>query len=230
MEEAKKKKYQPTIMSAVDELQRAYRSLNKLYYSGELEDVVITVQSDTARRAYAWITVGKTWKDNTTTEFHEINIVAEFLNRPAEEVIASLLHEMAHLYNMQNGIQDTSRGGTYHNKEFKKTAEAHGLLIEHHKTYGWTITRPNVETLAWVEQNVRKGCFRMQRKSTWKDGTPKVTGGEDESGKPVVAKKGGSNNIRYSCPKCKLVVRASRNLDGKLKCVECDEILIGGAK
>ena len=41
-----------------------------------------------------------------------------------------MLHEMAHLYNLENGIKDTSRAGTYHNAKFKATAEEHGLICE----------------------------------------------------------------------------------------------------
>ena len=226
----KKRRYQVTIMSAVDELQRAFRGLNKLYYNGELEDVIISIQTDPRRQAYAWISVGKVWNDKTENWYREINIVAEWLNRSPEEVIASLLHEMAHLYNMQKGIKDCSRGGSYHNEKFKETAKAHGLNISFHKSYGWTITTPNVETITWVKENVRAGCFRFNRIMTWADGTPKKPkgSGEDESGRPTVVKKGGSNIIKYICPKCGMIVRASRNLDGKIKCVDCDEILIRG--
>lgn len=226
MEEIRKRKYQPNIMSAIDELQRCFRALNAKYYNNKLEDVVITIQSDTTRSAYAWLSVHKVWKDNKESDYHEINMVAEFLNREPKEVISSLLHEMAHLYNLQNNIQDCSRGGTYHNQHFKEAAEAHGLNVEHNKKYGWTITTANVETIAWVEENVRKGCFRMKRKGAWKDGTPKVTKGEDENGKPAVEKKGKSNIIKYICPKCALIIRASKNIDGKVKCVDCDEIMI----
>lgn len=226
MEENKKRKYQPTIMSAVDELQRCYRKLNAKYYGGELADVVITIQSDPKRAAYAWITVGKTWNDKTENWYHEINMVAEYLNRNPEEVIASLLHEMAHLYNLMNGVQDCSRGGTYHNEKFKKAAEEHGLTVEHNKKYGWTITKATDETKEWVKENVREGCFRMRRGAFWTDGKPKVTTGEDESGKPKVTKKGGSNIRKYICPGCGLIIRASKDITGKVKCVDCDEVMI----
>lgn len=220
-----KRKYQATIMSAVDELQRCYRALNKLYYNGVLEDVIITIQSDVKRSAYAWISVAKVWKDNTETSYHEINIVAEYLNRDPTEVVASLLHEMAHLYNMQQGVQDVSRGGQYHNTHFKFAAETHGLTCEHNKTYGWTITKATDQTAEWVKQNVRTGCFRMNRSQVWADGKPKTVSGEDDNGKPAVTKKGGSNIRKYICPDCGLIIRASRNIDGKVKCIECDKVM-----
>mgnify|MGYP000220075057 CR=1 FL=1 len=58
---------------------------------------------------------------------------------------------MAHLYNLVHGIRDTSsQSGAYHNKRFKATAEAHGLVIDHHEKYGWTITSPSEELLDFI--------------------------------------------------------------------------------
>lgn len=222
----KRKRYQVTIMSAVDELQRSFRGLNKLYFNGELEDVIITIQTDPRKAAYAWISLGKTWNDKTENWYHEINMVAEWLNRDPVDVIASLLHEMCHLWNLQRGIQDCSRGGSYHNERFKEVALTHGLLCGHHKTYGWTITSANDETKAWVKENVRAGCFRFSRIMTWKDGTPKKPTGESDAGKPTVQKKGKSNIIKYVCPSCGLICRTSKDADGKIKCVDCDDIFI----
>lgn len=58
-----KRRYPPTIMSAVDELQRAFRGLNKVYFDGKLEDVIITIQADHRKQAYAWISADKRWSD-----------------------------------------------------------------------------------------------------------------------------------------------------------------------
>lgn len=216
-----KKRYQVTIMSAVDELQRAFRGLNKLYFQSQLEDVIITIQTDPRRAAYAWISVAKTWNDKSENWYHEINIVAEWLNRAPENVIASLLHEMCHLWNMQRGVQDCSRGGTYHNERFKETALTHGLTCEHDKRYGWTITGPTKELKEWTKKNVRSGCFRFAKAQTWKDGTPKTGAIEGADGKPKVDKKGKSNIRKYHCPKCGLIIRASKNIDGKVLCIDC---------
>lgn len=219
----KKKKYQVTIMSAVDELQRAYRGLNTLYFDGKLEDVIITIQTDPRRAAYAWISVAKTWNDKSANWYHEINIVAEWLNRDPSDVCASLLHEMCHLYNLMRGVQDCSRGGTYHNELFKEIALTHGLTCDKSEKYGWTITGPTDELREWVKTNVRKGCFRFQRLQTWADGTPKKTktGDTNDKGGPAVEKKGKSNIIKYVCPHCKTIVRASKNIDNILVCWPC---------
>ena len=61
-----------------------------------------------------------------------------------------MLHEMAHLYDLTHGTKDVSNNGYYHNLKFKETAEAHGLHIKQHATYGWTITTLTEETAAWL--------------------------------------------------------------------------------
>lgn len=57
-------------------------------------------------------------------------------------VAATLIHEMVHLYNIKQGIQDRSRGGTYHNKKFKGEAEKYMIRIEKHENCGRAITTP----------------------------------------------------------------------------------------
>ena len=51
---------------------------------------------------------------------------------------------------METGIKDTSNNGVYHNRRFKEQAEAHGLTVDHHEKYGWTITSPSEELLDFI--------------------------------------------------------------------------------
>lgn len=88
---------------------------------------------------------------------YEINISTATLDRPIEETTATLCHECAHLYALTHGIKDTSgAGNSYHNKRFKAIAEAHGLVIDHHAKYGWTITSPSLELLDFIEAQAGK--------------------------------------------------------------------------
>ena len=87
------------------------------------------------------------WKAGEDEGHYEINLCAEYLNRPFEETCGTLLHEMVHLQNLQDGVQDTSRSGLYHNKKFRETAEAHGLTVEKGEKYGWHKTTLNPEAL-----------------------------------------------------------------------------------
>lgn len=69
---------------------------------------------------------------------------------------------MVHLQNLQDGVQDTSRSGTYHNKKFKEAAEAHGLTVEKGEKYGWHKTTLNPEALEFV-QSLGKQGFTLVR-------------------------------------------------------------------
>ena len=121
-----------TIQSAIDELQRMFKLLNETYFNGELERPVITLHTDHTGGMYGWITVGKVWVSKDKAYYREINLCAEHLNRPTENVITTLAHEMSHLWNLEREIQDTSRKGTYHNTRFREVAERCGLIVKQH--------------------------------------------------------------------------------------------------
>jgi len=217
--------YEVTIMSAIDELQRMFRKLNEKYFDNELEKVIITIQADVTSGAYAWISENPVWNDKTKQMHREINITAEHMQREADLIITSLLHEMCHLKNIQDGIQDTSRSGTYHNKHFKEVAETRDLIIGKHEMYGYCITTPTIDLSKWINENCRVGCFRYQRAKTYKSGTPKITKpGKDGKEKTISRTKQSSR--KYVCPSCGLTVRATREVVGKLLCVDCNKILI----
>jgi len=218
-------KGQITIQSAIDELQRNFKMLNEMYFNNELEKPVIAILTDVTSGAYDWITVNKVWSSKDMKWYREINLCAEYLNRDTELVITTLLHEMCHLYNIQNGIQDTSSPETYHNKKFKEVAERCGLAVEKSEKYGYCITRPTQELTDIVKSKTRAGCFKLERMKTYRDGTPKTTTtGTDGKEKTVSRTK--QSMRKYTCSVCSLIVRASKDISNKLKCIDCDEIFI----
>ena len=77
-------------------LEKLYDKLNAAFFDGELERPVITIQSSS--RSYGHYTLYDAWSVKGAG-YKEINIAAGTLNRPIEEVIATLLHEMSHQYN-----------------------------------------------------------------------------------------------------------------------------------
>ena len=83
-------------------LEKMFRVLNDHYFSGEIEEPIITIQS--TPRAYGHVTVAKSWHRADGEARHELNIGAGTIDRPVECVVATLLHEMVHLHNLQNGI------------------------------------------------------------------------------------------------------------------------------
>lgn len=199
-------------------LEKIFRTINQDSFNGELEEPIITIQSTPG--AYGHVTVGKAWKRGEE-ERHELNICADWLQRPIEEVVATMVHEMVHLYNIAHGVQDCSNNGVYHNRKFKEEAEKHMLRIEKHEKYGWTITSPTDELLDYI---LKQGWeeFEMSRNrpgyfgaSGGKSGGRKPTGG----GMGGVQKPKGSNSRKYVCPCCGAIVRATRDLE--LICKPC---------
>lgn len=73
----------------------------------------------------------------------------------------------------------------YHNLKFKATAEAHGLHIEKHDKYGWTVTTLAPE--AWIWETLCKDKINASRLPV--EGTTK--GG---------SKKTKNRSIKYVCP------------------------------
>jgi hypothetical protein len=70
----------------------------------------------------------------------EVLLAGEALHLAPEAVFEVLLHEAAHGLNAARRIQDSSRGGRYHNVRFKATAEDLGLVVEQGRPYGWART------------------------------------------------------------------------------------------
>ena len=124
-----------------------FRELNKHYFAGKLPEPIISLKKTPS--AYGHITCSKVWQAGGENKY-EINISSATLDRPTEETASTLLHEMVHEYCMETGIKDTSNNGVYHNRRFKEQAEAHGLTVDHHEKYGWTITSPSEELLDFI--------------------------------------------------------------------------------
>ena len=130
---------------AAGQLEKMFRELNKHYFAGKLPEPIISLKKTPS--AYGHITCSKVWQAGGENKY-EINISSATLDRPIEETASTLLHEMVHEYCMETGIKDTSNNGVYHNRRFKEQAEAHGLTVDHHEKYGWTITSPSEELAA----------------------------------------------------------------------------------
>lgn len=202
-----------SLKNIIQKLEDLFEQFNVKFYDGQVQIPVITVSPDMTKGAYGWCTSWKAWKKAEASEnemdkqedpvgYYEINLCAEHLARPFTEVCATLLHEMVHLWNLQNEVQDTSRGGTYHNKKFKQVAEEHGLIIEQHPKYGWTLTTLNDESKAFIDGMNEKG-FGIYRSKL-----PKIKAASSSSSK------------KYVCPCCGLIIRATKEVH--VICADCD--------
>ena len=204
-----------SISEIVAKTETMFDLFNDHFYAGELARPAITVSPDGGRGAYGWCTVYEIWQANGEA-YREINICGE--------VAGTMLHEMAHLYNLTHGIKDVSNNGYYHNKKFKETAEAHGLVISHHHTYGWTTTDLSPDTAAWLAQQPGMNDIAANRQATIRIKSNGEGEGDDDVETTTTVKGGRSTSknrsIKYVCPKCGAIIRATKLVN--VVCGDCN--------
>lgn len=200
-------------------LNKVFDLLNAEFFESELSRPTITIQS--TPKAYGHFSLREDTWVSTLGGTHEINIGAGTLSRPIEEVAATLLHEMVHYWNYIHGIQDCSRGNTYHNRKFKAAAEAHGLIVDHHDKYGWTITKPSDKLLEVILKYDLTDILlnRNEFNGFQITGTGTHSGADFDT---MATRK--SSTRKYLCPCCGMIVRATRNVN--VACLDCDEQLL----
>lgn len=195
----------------IKELHKAFDYLNKEFYNNQLPKVIITIQSKGKRNCLGWFTTGKVWsednKEGTETKY-EINISAEYANREFIDIMKTIHHEMIHLFCAIYDIKNTSRGGTYHNTNFKKVSEEHGFYYPENaydKKYGWSFSELTEETIEKIKSfGLDESVFTLKRCDF------------DTSGEK---KKKKSNIIKWQCS-CGVIIRSSK--DGiNIICGEC---------
>ena len=210
-----------TYNRAAGYLNKIFDLLNAKYFENALSRPIITIQS--TPKAYGHYTLYDAWSIDGEKGMREINIGAGTLSRPIENIVSTLLHEMIHYWNDQNGIKDCSRGGTYHNKKFKELAEACELNVQCHPTYGWSVTSPSEKTLEFcLEHNLTE--IRITRNDL---SILIPTGTGNGSGALTPTENGArkkSSTRKYACPCCGLSVRATRNVN--IACIDCSEQLV----
>ena len=206
----------------VNQLEKMFRELNKDFFDNALEMPVISVAPSS--RSYAHYTPWDAWEAKDKQR-REINIASGTLNRPLELITASLVHEMVHMYNdTVLNLQDTSRGGVYHNKLFAQACADHGLICTRTEKYGWSHTEPSDDLLEWVLLHDEFNEIELCRHDI---GAVAVGIGAKsaESGTVrVVTAKGHSR--RYVCPHCHTIVRATKAVN--LICADCMTPMVEG--
>ena len=203
------------------QLEKLFRMMNDDFFGGQLEMPIITIQS--TPRAYGHYSVAPVWTVNGEEKRHEINIGAGTLDRDIEYTVATLLHECCHYYNdTVLNVQDCSRGGTYHNKQFKATAESVGLIVTKSDKYGYAHTAPSDSLLEWIIDHLDSiNEIKLNRN----EGGIRITGGNNSgnaSGQ-TPGKNPNSHSIKYVCPHCGQIARTTKI--SNLICGDCMEAL-----
>lgn len=206
----------------VNQLEKMFRALNADLFDNALATPIITVIP--TPKAYAHYVPYDIW-DTKDDSKREINIASGTLNRPLENILASLLHEMVHMYNdTVLNIQDTSRNGTYHNKAFATACREHGLICTKTEKYGWSHTEPDDTLLEWLLNHNELREIEMCRTDTRY--MPTGIGSRSASGGIQIITTAKGNSRRYICPCCHTIVRATRIVN--IVCGDCAVKMIEG--
>lgn len=190
------------------------------------------------------------WRESGWVEAHEghghatrhgeMFVAGETLAKGAKHTVESMLHEGAHAWATEAEIQDTSRQGRWHNKEFRKLGEKLGLEYTSpnaNPLHGYSFMTMTEETEAQYAGLIAK--LDTAIRATIKMPAFVTTGGnEGEAGGEFVhggrrPKTGGSssttNNLKLTCG-CEKpnIIRASKAVATKMviRCDECEELFL----
>ena len=192
------------------ELDRIFDIFNEKFYNMKLSKPIINIATNGKKHnTLGWFTTQKVWKSLNGNSYYEITICAEFLHRDITEICSTLLHEMVHLYCEENDIKDVSRSGIYHNKNFRKVAESHGLTIKYDEKIGHSLSSLNEDTRTFVSRVVRLSVFTLTRNEL-----------ASENSNPPAGETKKSSTRKYYCPSCRTRIRATKEVN--VVCYDCN--------
>lgn len=214
---------------AVQAIETAYRAIQRKYAG--TPDATIVVKRD--QHAWGHTTVAKTWAPSaadadTDASHFEIMISGENLRRGAEFVVATLLHESSHAYNLAAGVLDTDMNGR-HNRKFADEAERRGLAVTQVGWHGWTGTTLPEKRDAFVTRliaTVQRGLAKAAAPAKMNLSHLGLTGTEGAEapakgkaggltlvpGAPVAPPKRGNRNLIKAVCGCGDSIRLSRGV------------------
>lgn len=207
-------------------LEYGFDVLNEVYFDSALPPIVISIMS--SPRSNGHFTINKEWRI-AEERFNEINISAEHLDRPIENIMATLMHEMVHYYCQINEIKDTSQNYRYHNKNFKIEAEKRGLIISQEKYIGWSVTQPSPEFIEVIRSHGIEKPMDINRDGVQIDlagllGLLGGANGTDGANGVMVPTKPKCSTRKYQCPCCLNSFRATKDIN--VMCMDCNEQFI----
>ncbi|OGH60510.1 MAG: hypothetical protein A2848_02390 [Candidatus Magasanikbacteria bacterium RIFCSPHIGHO2_01_FULL_50_8] len=158
---------------------------------------------------------GLLWQPSASTtgkRVHEVIVIAEYLNRTAEEILGTLLHEATHAMNFKRGVRDCTRSH-YHNRRFKDAAEEIGLSVAQVVHYGFAITSVLPETTKrYATEIAELATVLMCRRIETTVETPTPDDGNvtpASAATPTASPERGGRYKKASC-KCPHNIRISR--------------------
>jgi hypothetical protein len=196
-----------------DRFQQAYEHFNKALFDNALPNALITLQR--RKGTFGYFAADKfSNPDGKTTDEIALNPLA-FGDRPVPEILATLVHDMVHLWQRHHGAPGRGR---YHNREWAEKMKTVGLKPTDTGMEDGKETGESVGHIIVAGGPFEAAATRLIAKDftiNWKETavTPSFQG--EGGGEATPAEKSGKR-VRYCCPDCDLKAWAKH--DAKLLC------------
>jgi hypothetical protein len=191
--------------------QRAYDFFNGALYDGRLPQCLITLQR--GRRHYGYFS-GNRWGTEAGAVTDEIALnPSYFREHGPEDVLSTLVHEMAHLW--QHHFGTPGRGG-YHNAEWAAEMLRVGLCPSNTGRPGGRMTGRGMSHYVLPRGSFEAACRELLTQGFAIEWTDLVPARDPGSGRAGVREK-------YVCPRCRLAAWAKPG--AHLRCGACDEAM-----
>lgn len=207
-------------------LQLAYDLFNKHLFDEKLPDCLITLQR--RKRSYGFFCSNRFGREDGKTADEIALNPSHFRERPLKEILATLLHEMVHLWQHHNG---TPGRGRYHNREFADKMKEVGLQPTDTGEEGGKETGERVHHLVvpagafdrLTTQMIARGyeITWIERPRLDPNAAPETAGEDQSSSKESKSGK----RVKYICPDESCTQKAWARHDAHLMCGDHEKVM-----
>lgn len=210
-----------------EQLQQAFDTLNRALFDNELPNCLITLQR--RKKSFGYFSSARFGRaDGTPADEIALNPM-HFRDRPVEDVLATLAHEMTHLWQQHFGWPGRGR---YHNRQWAERMKAIGLKPTDTGDEDGKEIGESVSQIIIADGPFAKAVARLVAKGfelTWTE-NPDESDDDDNAGESGAKRKKSKNGVRmkFTCPVCQL--NAWAKPDAKLACGEHMELMVAGTE
>lgn len=194
-----------------DGIQKAYEYFNSRLFKGELPNCVITLQR--SKNSYGYF-CGNRFQREDGIQSDEIALnPAHFNDRPPTEVLATLVHEMVHLWQHHFGTPGRAR---YHNREWAEKMKALGLQPTSTGIEGGKETGDRMSHLVVSGGRFEKAANKNLSNGFGLSWTERILELSHIDKSPTLEdeeKSKSGKRVKYSCPECGLNAWASHSAE-----------------
>lgn len=193
-------------------LQEAFDYFNRELFGGELPDCLITLNTVSKKARGFYYPRKFAERNGNGGHVDEVALNPEtFKGRSDEDIVSTLVHEMAHLWQEHNGKPSRNR---YHNREWADKMEELGLVPSTTGAPGGKRTGQRVSHYVDPE-----GAFAKLYRDYFADRVLLRYDGQRESAGSTAKNR----KVKYQCLVCEAAAWGKPNLS--LVCGDCEEVM-----